>query len=31
VLRAVAAGSGRRPTIFGFPPLLDIVEGRPLP
>jgi Fic family protein len=30
VLRAVAAGSGRRPTIFGFPALLEIVEGRPL-
>lgn len=28
LLRPVAAGSGRRPTIFGFPQLLEIVEGR---
>jgi len=28
LLRPVAAGSGRRPTIFGFPALLEIVEGR---
>ena len=30
LLRTVAAGSGRRPTIFGFPQLLEIVEGRPV-
>ena len=28
ILRVVSAGSGRRPTILGYPPLLTIVEGR---
>jgi hypothetical protein len=28
VLRVVREGSGRRPTIFAFPELLNIVEGR---